>query len=150
DVYRVWTSSRGRSGLLGRSLDYGSFFLVAAWRLWRIARANDVVVAKTDPTLLWGKAAPIVWLRGARLMNWLQDSLPEVAEALQVGGRLGKFGFRLIRPLRNLSLAWAQLNVVVGEGMAKQLQRNGVAPEKIRIIPNWFGGAPVTPISAAA
>src|SRR5262249_20812317 len=95
-------------------------------------------------------AAPIVWLRGARFVNWLQDIFPEVAEALQVGGRFGKLGFRLIRPLRNLSLAWAQLNVVVGERMAKELQREGVVPEKIRIIPNWSGGAPVTPISAAA
>ena len=113
DVYRVWTSSRSRSGLLGRSLDYVSFFFVAAWRLWRVARANDVVVAKTDPPLLSVMAAPIVWLRGARLVNWLQDIFPEVAEALQVGGRLGKIGFMLIRPLRNWSLASARLNVVV-------------------------------------
>jgi glycosyltransferase involved in cell wall biosynthesis len=125
-----------------------SFFFVAAWRLWRVARANDVVVAKTDPPLLSVMAAPIVWLRGARLVNWLQDIFPEVAEALQVGGRLGKIGFRLIRPLRNWSLASARLNVVVSEGMANQLHRQGVAPEKIRIIPNWSGGAPVKPISA--
>src|SRR6516164_2632258 len=73
EVYRARTSSRGRSGLLGRGLDYASFFLAAAWRLWRIARPDDVVVAKTDPPLLSVMAAPIVWLRGARLVNWLQD-----------------------------------------------------------------------------
>ena len=49
DVHRVWTSRRGRSGLLGRSVDYGSFYLAAAWCLWRLVRPNDVVVAKTDP-----------------------------------------------------------------------------------------------------
>lgn len=150
DVHRVWTLRQGRSGLLARGLDYASFFLSAAWSLWRIARANDVVVAKTDPPLLSVMAAPIVWLRRARLVNWLQDIFPEVAEALQVGGSFGDVAFRLIRPLRNWSLASAHLNVVVSDGMAKQLQREGVAPEKIRIIPNWSGGAPVMPISAAA
>src|SRR5262245_10463783 len=35
DVYRVWTTRRSRSGLLGRSFEYASFFLAAAWRLWR-------------------------------------------------------------------------------------------------------------------
>src|SRR4029078_6909357 len=47
DVYRVWTSSRSRSGLLGRSIDYVSFFFVAAWRLLRVAGRNDVVFSKT-------------------------------------------------------------------------------------------------------
>ena len=79
DVHRVWTSRRGRSGLIGRSLDYGSFYLAAAWRLWRVIRRNDIVVAKTDPPLLSVMAAPIARLKGARLVNWLQDIFPEVA-----------------------------------------------------------------------
>ena len=142
--------NRGRSGLLGRSLDYVSFFLAAAWRLWRIARPNDVVVAKTDPPLLSVMAAPIVWLRGARLVNWLQDIFPEVAEALKVGGPFGEVAFRLIRPLRNWSFGFARLNVVVAGGMAEHLRGEGIAREKIRIISNWSGGAPIAPIAAPA
>lgn len=150
DVYRVWTTHRGRSGFLGRSLDYVSFFVAAAWRLWRIARPNDVIVAKTDPPLLSVMAAPIVWLRGARLVNWLQDIFPEVAEALKVGGPFGKFAFTLIRPLRNWSFGFARLNVVVAGGMAEHLRREGIAGEKIRIISNWSGGTPLAPIAAPA
>jgi colanic acid biosynthesis glycosyl transferase WcaI len=36
-VYRVWTSRFGRSNLLGRGMDYATFYLSAAWRLWRLA-----------------------------------------------------------------------------------------------------------------
>ena len=64
-IYRVWTSQLGRFLLLGRSLDYLSFFFAAGWRLWRLARAGDIIVAKTDPPLLSVMVAPIAWLRRA-------------------------------------------------------------------------------------
>jgi colanic acid biosynthesis glycosyl transferase WcaI len=150
ETYRVWTTNRGHSGFLGRGLDYASFFLAAAWRLGRIARTDDIVVAKSDPPLLSLMAAPMVWLTGARLVNWLQDIFPEVAEALRVGGRLGKVSLRVIRPLRNWSLDFARLNVVVGAGMAEHLRREGITRDKIRVIPNWFGGVPIEPIPTSA
>jgi glycosyltransferase involved in cell wall biosynthesis len=149
DVHRVWTSRRGRSGLLGRSLDYGSFYLAAAWRLWRLTHPNDIIVAKTDPPLLSVMAALIARLRGTRLVNWLQDIFPEVAEALKVGGGLGSAAFRLIRPLRNWSLHSAHANVVVGAKMAEHLKVEGIAREKIRIIPNWSDGTLIVPSAAA-
>jgi colanic acid biosynthesis glycosyl transferase WcaI len=149
ETYRVWTTNCGRSGCLGRGFDYASFFLAAVWRLWRVVRANDVVVAKTDPPLLSVMAAPIVWLRGARLVNWLQDIFPEVAEALGVGGSLGKVTFRLIRPLRNWSLNLARVNVVVGVGMAQHLREEAIPSEKIRVIPNWSDSGIVRPITVA-
>ena len=51
-VYRVWTSRFGRTSLIGRAIDYATFYLAATWRLWRLARAGDVVIAKTDPPML--------------------------------------------------------------------------------------------------
>ena len=51
---------------------------------------GDIIVVKTDPPLLSVVIAPIAWLRGAHLVNWLQDIFPEVAEALNVGGGLGR------------------------------------------------------------
>jgi colanic acid biosynthesis glycosyl transferase WcaI len=149
DVHRVWTSRHGRSGLLGRSLDYGSFYVVAAWCLWRLARASDLVVAKTDPPMLSVMAALIARLKGARLANWLQDIFPEAAEALNVGGRLGRLGFRLMRPFRNWSLRLASINVVVGEGMARRLNREGIARESIRVISNWSDGTAIMPVAPA-
>src|SRR6476469_10474917 len=73
EVWRVWTSKRGRQRLIGRSLDYVTFYIAAAWRTWRLARSGDIVVAMTDPPLLSIVVAPIAWLRRAHLVNWLQD-----------------------------------------------------------------------------
>ena len=50
---------------------------------------------------------------------------------------LGRLATAVLRPLRNWSLRSAEVNVVVGEGMATRLQTLGVPPEKIKVIGNW-------------
>ena len=149
DVHRVWTSRYGRAGLFGRSLDYASFYFAAAFRLWWAAGRWDIIIAKTDPPLLSLMAAGIARLRGARLVNWLQDIFPEVAMALRLGGSVGRLGFGLIRPLRNWSLNSATTNVVVGASMAKHLEKEKIPTEKIRLIRNWADGTLISPIGAA-
>ena len=51
-VHRVRASVFGRGNLFGRSLDYLSFYVAASFALFRLARAGDIVVAKTDPPLI--------------------------------------------------------------------------------------------------
>lgn len=146
DIHRVWSSFRGRSSLVGRVLDYGSFYLAVAWPLWRLARGADFIIAKTDPPLLSVMVAVIARLRGAKHANWLQDIFPEVAEALHVGGPAGDFALRRLRPLRDWSLKTASMNVVIGESMAEHLQALGVSPSRIRVISNWADGNQIKPI----
>ena len=148
EVWRVWTSARGRQRLIGRTLDYLTFYLAAGWRAWRLTRSGDILVAMTDPPLLSIAISPIAWLKGAHLVNWLQDIFPEVAEALNIGGSLGRIAFRVMRPFRNLSLRMAATNVVVGEGMVPRLQTQGISPERIRVIQNWSDSAHIAPIVA--
>ena len=148
DVWRIWTSKRGRQRLIGRNLDYISFYVSAGWRVWRLAHRGDILVIKTDPPLLSVVIAPIAGLSGVHLINWLQDIFPEVAEALNVGGSLGRIAFRMLRPIRNWSLRMADVNIVVGEAMAAYLKAQGIAREKIRVIANWSDGALVGPIRA--
>jgi colanic acid biosynthesis glycosyl transferase WcaI len=149
DVHRVWSSQYGRAGLFGRSLDYASFYFAAALRLWWAARRDDIIIAKTDPPLLSLMAAGIARLRGARLVNWLQDIFPDIAVALRLGGSLGSKGLRLIWPLRNWSLNSATTNVVVGASMAEHLKKEGIPTEKIRLIRNWADGTLISPIGVA-
>ena len=146
-VHRVWTSRFGRTSLLGRSFDYATFYLSAAWTIWRLARAGDVVVAKTDPPVLSIVAAPICYVRRAHLVNWLQDIFPETAEALRVGGPIARVPYALLRRLRNWSLGVARRNVVLGERMATRLERLGVRREQIEQIPNWADGGTIVPVS---
>ncbi len=145
-IHRVWTSRFGRTRLLGRALDYLTFYTSAAWRLWRLARRDDVIVAKTDPPLISVVGAAVARLRRARLVNWLQDVFPEVAAKL--GMQIMQSGLgRVVQQVRNASLKSATRNVVLGERMAEHLQEQGIASERIAVIHNWAeaGIRPVAP-----
>ena len=148
EVHRVRTTRFGRDHLAGRSADYASFYLAAGWRLWRIARAGDVVVAKTDPPLISVVAWRVARARGARLVNWVQDVFPEVAEALGVRALAGPPA-RLLRGLRNAAFRSAAANVVLGERMAAVVAHAGGLPERIRVIPNWADMEMIRPLAAA-
>jgi len=148
-IVRLPGTGFGRARLLGRSLDYLSFYLAAlASLLWRV-RAGDIVVAKTDPPMLSLLSAPICALKGAAQINWLQDLFPEVAEALGIGkGRVQKTGLALLRALRNASLKSAHMNIVLGERMAAKLKSLGLKESQIKIIANWADGCAIRSIEA--
>jgi UDP-N-acetylmuramyl pentapeptide phosphotransferase/UDP-N-acetylglucosamine-1-phosphate transferase/glycosyltransferase involved in cell wall biosynthesis len=143
-IHRVWTTGFGRYSLLGRAVDYLTFYGTCAVRLMCLLRSGDVVVIKTDPPLLSIVAAPVARLRGARLVNWLQDIFPEVVGAVGIrlfSGRLG----RLVQRLRDWSLAAAEVNVVVGDAMREVLRRRGIPEQRLRVIANWADGAVLLP-----
>lgn len=143
-VYRSRTTRFGRRSLVGRAFDYASFYATSAWRLWRLTRPGDVVVAATDPPLLSVVAAVVAKMRRARLVNWLHDVFPEVAGALGLPIMQGQFG-DLIRRVRDWSLRAAAMNVVLGQREAAFLTWRGVSPEHIALIHNWSDDAQVVP-----
>lgn len=147
-VHRVWTTCFGRDHLPGRALDYLSFHFAAGAALWRIVARGDFVVAKTDPPMISVVAAIACRLRNARLVNWLQDLFPEVAEVL--GARLPGPAASILRALRDWSLRAAEANVVPGAGMASRLEARGIPAGSVRVIPNWADGARIRPIDARA
>ncbi len=143
-IYRVWTSRFGRRNLLGRTFDYFTFYTSAAWRLWRLVRRADIIVAKTDPPLISVVAASVTRLRGATLVNWVQDLFPEVAAALGIRG-MNSAVARVLRHFRNASLRIARMNVLVGDHMAARVRGEGINASRIRIIHNWADGAAIRP-----
>ncbi len=143
-VTRVWTTHFGRQNLLGRTVDYLTFYLSAALNLLVLLKPGDIVVAKTDPPLISVIAAMATKLRGAKLINWIQDLFPEVAGALEVGG-LGKIE-GILRAARNWSLRSACKNVAIGDGMAKRIAGEGIDLSTIAVIHNWSDGDAIQPI----
>jgi glycosyltransferase involved in cell wall biosynthesis len=148
EVHRVRTSAFGRGHLPGRALDYLSFYVAASAKLFRLAGPGDVIVAKTDPPLVSVVAGWVARLRGAQLVNWLQDLFPEVAAKLGMAPARG-VGGRLLRWLRDGSLRRAAANVVLGQRMRERVAALGVEPTKIAVIPNWADGALLRPVERA-
>ena len=146
EITRIATTAFGRANLIGRSLDYLSFYLSIVWTLLRTVRRGDIVVVKTDPPMLSVVVAPVVRLKRAVLVNWLQDLFPEVAEGLAPKG-VARWGFALLRALRNRSLKAAAVNVAIGDRMARRIADCGVPGERIRTIANFADGRIVRPVA---
>lgn len=149
EVYRVWSTRFGRAGLAGRTIDYLTFSLCAGWRLRRLARNGELVVAMTDPPLASVLAQWALAGRPTRQVNWLQDLFPEVAEALAVRTLSGWLG-RRVRQARNRSLRGAAVNVAIGERMAGWVRAAGVPAERVRVIHNWADGEAIRPLARQA
>lgn len=121
-IERVWSTRFGRAGLFGRAIDYATFYL-SAWLAIRRYR-DAIVVAMTDPPLLSVVAATA----SSRVVNWVQDLFPEVAQAL------GMPIPRLVQRLRDWSLHRARANVAIGNLMAARVPKSVV-------IHNWADAA---------
>jgi glycosyltransferase involved in cell wall biosynthesis len=146
-VHRIWTTRFGRRQLLGRALDYASFYVTCAIALLRLLRTRDIVVAKTDPPLASIVAALAARCRGALLINWLQDIFPEVASQLGANP-LPAVLDRALRALRDASLRSAEVNVVLGSRMLEYI-RARVPASKCRVIENWADAESLRPMLPA-
>ena len=78
-VHRVGRSAVQSPGLISRSLNFVSFYWLAAFQLIKHATDHCIVVIETDPPLLSVWAWWLLRARRVRIINWLQDVYPEVA-----------------------------------------------------------------------
>ncbi len=147
-VHRVSSTQFGRSALVGRGIDYFSFY-VSLWRcMLTLARRDDILIAMTDPPLESIPAMNAVRRRGAHLVNWLQDLYPEVAIELGVPFLKGPLGNTLSH-FRDSSLKTAKANVVVGQRMAERVMSRGVSKDRVHVIHNWSDDEQIFPVSNA-
>lgn len=143
-VHRCWSTRFGRSVLVGRAVDYLTFYISSFITLLLLTAKNDVVVAKTDPPLISVICAIAVKLKKAVLINWIQDLFPEVAKELGIRLFTG-YIFKITKFVRNWSLKVAQFNIVLGEIMAERIDKEINRPCSTIIIPNWVIGREMKP-----
>lgn len=139
-IERVATTRFGRGNLAGRAIDYASFYLTASLAVARSIRRGDIVVAKTDPPLLQVPLAVVARLRGAHLVNWMQDVYPDLAVALGFRPARGLPG-RILTFLRAKALRRAARTVVIGARMGDVMVAGGAPATSIAEIHNWGDNA---------
>ncbi len=81
-ILRLNTSRLGRAQLWRRAFDYLTFYLGVMWWLARHIEPGDIVVLMTDPPLLQLINTAIIRIKGGKVINWLQDLFPEIAQRL--------------------------------------------------------------------
>jgi len=146
-IRRLRASRFGRRHLSGRIVDYFTFHVRLLVHLLLELDRDTTVVCCTDPPLISIPAAVACKIRGARLVNWLQDLYPEVAARIQVL-REDSLGTRLALRLRDWSLRCAERNVAVGRVMAAGLSGR-VGEDSVSTIHNWSDTQSIRPLAAA-
>lgn len=122
-------------GLRSRVASYWSYLRAARRLISRLARPGDCVVIKTDPPMLAAALTGRALAQGARVVQWVQDIYPEIA--WQHAGAAWKPFLLPLRCARDRAWRASAFCVPVGEDMAGLVRGRGVAPERVRVLPNW-------------
>ena len=142
-VLRVRSTAFGSRSIVGRVLDYLSFYAAAAWAAMRRDDV-DCVVVWSDPPLLSVLAIALSRLKGWKSVVWLQDLFPD--NAVRAGFFRLRVPARMLTRLARWSFRRADHIVVVGRCMKRRLLESGVIGHHMTVIPNWADGAWLAPV----
>ena len=136
-IHRLTHTQFSKRVPAGRRLNILSFAYATSRYLKRTRMAADVIVSETDPFLLPIVAGQHATRCGAKLVCYLQDIYPDVAEAIDKA-KSGWLTNRIRAYLRTTYRA-AERIVVLGNCMSRRLEAEpwGIDPDKITVIPNW-------------
>ena len=93
-IHRLRAFGFGRRGFAGKLLDYASFYLLLALRLFFTKYKPDVILALTTPPYIGLLARFAARFHGCRHAHWVMDLYPDVLEA-HLGTRSGERGARM-------------------------------------------------------
>lgn len=144
ELRRLGGTGFGKQARWRRIADSLSFFLSLAWALFTEPKP-DVMVSLTSPPLLPVLVAAVARLRRTRFVYWAMDLNPE--EAIALGYLPAESAMaRLLLALAGWAFRQADVVVALDRFMAAHVQRHGVAPERIAVLPPWthevHGGEP--------
>jgi glycosyltransferase involved in cell wall biosynthesis len=133
EIFRISSLGLGKSSRWRRFLNFGSFLLTCAGRLFLTPR-QDVVVALTSPPLISWIGAVFTRLKGGKLVFWTMDINPDEAFAagwLKENSLTGQFLSRLLKS----SLDRASAIIALDRFMKDRIAAKGVDSAKIEVIP---------------
>lgn len=136
-IRRIWTTRFGRGNLIGRAIDYLTFYASATFVLLKECKTADWLVLKTDPPMMSVIGAFLKGCRSFKMVAWCQDVFPEIA-----------LPNRLLVSVRNWSLNRADRVIVLGDDMRKFLESQVEDSAKVVVLPNWADGEQIVPVQA--
>lgn len=135
EIHRVGAARFGRRSTLGRLLDFATYYLQALVKGLRLERF-DVVICLTTPPYIALVGLLIRAVRGGRVVYWLMDVYPDVMIAHGML-REGSMLHRILRGLHHRVLEKVDATIALGRCMRDRLVDQGVAPERVDVVPVW-------------
>lgn len=145
NIYRLWTTRLGHFHLIGKFIDYLTFYINLLPALFKHISAGDIVVVKTDPPLISVLATPVALKKKAKVICWQQDIFPEVAIHVGLISKKNPI-LKALKRVRNFYLKRTDKIVVLSDLMKSYLEDSGIDKDKLQIIHNWADGEAITPI----
>jgi glycosyltransferase involved in cell wall biosynthesis len=144
-AYRVGFSIFGKKGTIARLCDFAFFYLLAAFRILTMPRA-DVIVGFSTPPFIALVALLARFLRGGKAVYWAMDLYPDVPIA---SGMLKENSLlsRLLESVHRSVVKRCDATVVLGRCMEGRLLAKGLPRERIHFIPVWSDETGVHPIA---
>lgn len=140
-VERVWEPGLEKRGFWRRIVRAVAFFAGAGVRALAGPRP-DAIVVMTSPPLLPVLGRVVSALRRRPYAAWLMDLNPD--EAIAAGAvRPGSVVARLLAGLTRFSLRGAAKVIVLDRFMRERVERYGVPPDRIVVLPPWSHDADV-------
>lgn len=134
-ILRIPSLSLGKKSRWRRGLNFGSFLVICALRLFFLKRF-DTVVSLTSPPLISFLAALFVKLKGGRLSIWIMDLNPD--EAVAAGWlKSDSWVTRMLQRVLDYSLHTAEHIVVLDRFAKERIQQRNIEGARICVIPPW-------------
>jgi colanic acid biosynthesis glycosyl transferase WcaI len=134
-ILRIPSFGFGKKARWRRAADFGSYLVSCILKLALLSRF-DVVISMTSPPLISWLGALFIQLKGGYLVLWVMDLNPD--EALAAGWlKANSLTTRCLTSLMLHSLHRAKTIVALDRFMARRIERKGIAPDKIVVVPPW-------------
>src|SRR5215208_1115952 len=142
EIVRVPSTAFSRRRLTARAVNYLTYLVLAAVR-GVAARPPHLILCGTDSPIVGAAALLIARRFGVPFVAVTKDVFPETA--VQLGTLRNPLTVATLDRLIRFYLQRADRVVVIGETMRRRLIEKGVAPERLRLIPDWVDTDAIQP-----
>jgi len=133
EIMRVSSLNFGKKNRSARTVNFGSFLLTSALKVFTLP-PQDVVVALTSPPLISWLASSFTKFKGGQSVFWAMDLNPD--EAIAAGWlKQNSFTAKFLSRLLKSGMARAKTIIALDEFMKQRIVSKGIEEAKIAVIP---------------
>jgi len=144
-VIRSYNTSFSRKHMIGRYINYFTFFLFSWFTILFCTGKQDIIVTLTDPPVISLIGYIMSKIKKSLFVYVIQDIFPDIFLVL---GRLNnKFIIWMLDKLNRFLLKRADRIVAIGDTMCGELIKKGTPVHKLVVIENWVDTGLIFPES---
>jgi len=147
EIFRVGASRFGKSGTVGRLIDFGMWYVLALWKALAVRRC-DGCVAFTTPPFIALAGVMLRGVKGTRFVYWAMDLYPDVP-VLYGMMKEGAFLTRRLEGIHRMILRRADRVIALGRCMRERIVAKGIDGAKVEIVRVWADKNEVDPSAKA-